>query len=120
MGVVHNSDRQKHLENAFETIYGEQKEVLARIRPDPTNKFDADAIAVELDYGSDWKLVGFLLKDLTQYVHHVLNSRRLLSVQIGHIRFQTQWQMPGFYAKILVKCKGMWQKEVISASRRVK
>jgi hypothetical protein len=120
MGVVHNSDRQKHLENAFETIYGEQKEVLVRIRPDPTNKFDADAIPVELDYGSDWKLVGFLLKDLTQYVHHVLNSRRLLSVQIGHIRFQTQWQMPGFYAKILVKCKGMWQKEVISASRRVK
>ncbi|CAB3986018.1 Hypothetical predicted protein [Paramuricea clavata] len=29
MGVVHNSSRQKHLENAFETIYGEQKEVLA-------------------------------------------------------------------------------------------
>ena len=66
MGVVHNSDRQKHLENAFETIYGEQKEVLARIRPDPTNKFHADAIAVQLDYGSGWKLVGFLLKDLTQ------------------------------------------------------
>ena len=119
MGVAHNSRRQKHLENAFEKLYEENKEIMVKIRPDPANKFDGDAIAVELDYGTGWKLVGFLLKDLTQYVHPVLNSKRLLSVRIGHIRFQTQWQMPGFYVKIFIKCKGIWPKEVIRASKRV-
>lgn len=117
---IHNPDRQNDLEKAFESMYEKNNEVLARIRPDPTNEFDADAIAVELNYGAGWKLVGFLLRNLTQYVHPVINSQKLLSVQVGRIRFQTHWQTPGFYVKLLIKRKGMWPKEVVSASKQVK
>ena len=119
MGVIHNSDRQNFLEKAFESMYEKNNEVLARIRPDPTNEFDGDAIAVELNYGVGWRLVGFLLKDLTKYVHPIIDSQKLLGVQVGRIQFQTNWQTPGFYIKILIKRKGMWPKEV-SASKRVK
>lgn len=86
-------------------MYEINPEVLARIRPDPTNEFDADAIAVELNYGADWKLVGFFLKSLTQCFHPAMNSQKLLSVEVGiiRIRFQAHWQIPVFYAKILIK-----------------
>lgn len=40
------------MEKALKSMYNKNNEVLARIRPDPTDIFDADAIAVEFNNGA--------------------------------------------------------------------
>ena len=118
MGVAGKAQRQTYLEKAFIKRH-DGSEVSAQIRADPTNAYDANAICVEIDYGEGWKVVGFLLKDLTQYVHPVIQSGKLSSVTIDDIRFRTQWSTPGFYIKLKIKCRGAWPQEVIRASQKV-
>ena len=101
-------------------MYGqEQANVDVRLKADPTNAYDANAICVQIDYEQGWKLVGFLLKDLTQFVHPVMQSDSLSSVKVGDIRFRTHWSTRGFYMKIKIKCKGVWLQQVVRASQRV-
>ena len=120
VGVTATSHRQTYLSEANKRIYGEvRSDVDVRIQADPANKHDANAICVQVNYGSGWKLVGFLLRDLTKYVHPILNTDKLLNVTIGSIRFRAHWLTPGFYMKLLIKRKGVWPQEVIRASRKV-
>jgi len=119
MGVTHVPMRQTHLMWAHENLE-KGNDVEVKIRPDPDNHYDSNAIAVEINYGSGWNVVGFILRELTQFIHPVLQRNKLSGQRIGHIRFRTHWSTPGFYILIYLKCKGMWPREVIKASKRVR
>jgi hypothetical protein len=121
MGVTNDPLRQNHLMFAQDKIEkGNVDDVEVRIRPDPQNCYDCNAIAVEINYGSGWNTIGFILKDLTKYIHPLIQRNKLCGQRVGHIRFRTHWSTPGYYILIYLKCKGMWPREVIQASKRVR
>ncbi|KXJ15413.1 hypothetical protein AC249_AIPGENE10216 [Exaiptasia diaphana] len=58
-----------------------------RLRPEPLNPYDSNAIAVDIDYGSGWSPVGYILKEMTKFVRPVITQKKLCGQRVGHIRF---------------------------------
>ena len=52
---------QHHLEKAYLTLHEQDKPVNVRIRPEPLYPRDPSAIAIDLDYGTGWPHVGYIL-----------------------------------------------------------
>ena len=118
MGVAHKLERQKHLEAAFIKMNEENVIIKAKIQPKPDNMYDANAIAVLIDYGLGYKQVGYISQDLTKFVHSVL-SRGWLQHAVYNIKFRTTWAKAGFYMTLQLTSKGEWPAQVLRASTRV-
>lgn len=119
MGVAHKLERQKHLEAAFIKMNEENVVIKAKIQPEPDNMYDANAIAVLIDYGLGYKQVGYISQDLTKFVHSVLNRGRLQHASVYNIKFRTTWAKAGFYMTLQLTSKGEWPAQVLRASTRV-
>lgn len=117
MGVAYSAERQKHLENAFQILH--ERMVKAKIVPESDNAYDKNAIAIMLDYGHDWIKIGYIAKELTQFLHPLLKCGYITNVLLKHIKFRTSYLRPGFYATIQITRKGQWENSVIKASKRV-
>ena len=98
MGVAYSAERQKHLENAFEISLADN--VKAKIVPESHNSYDKDAIIVMLDYGHEWSKIGYIAKELTKYLHPLLQRGLTTNVSLKHIKFRTSYLKVGFYATI--------------------
>ena len=59
--AAHENHYQHHLEKAYLTLHEQDKPVNVRIRPEPLNPRDPSAIAIDLDYGTGWPHVGYIL-----------------------------------------------------------
>ncbi|XP_077864746.1 uncharacterized protein LOC144350428, partial [Saccoglossus kowalevskii] len=121
LGVCHVTKRQEILQEAYIRLYEQKLPVKTRIRPDPSNIVDKNAIAVDLDVGNGWQHIGFLPSELVQYVHPPLREGKISMVKIDHIRFRTTWTLIGFYAKItMTKLGSVWDDFVIQKSKTVR
>ncbi len=118
LGTCHTVDRQNVLERAFTYLEEHNRHVFAKIEAEPDNPYDKHAIAVYVMSSSDYEKVGYIAKELTQYVHPVLYDKSL-DVSVKKIRFCTTYCMVGYYLTINISKKGLWDKQVISASKRV-
>ena len=119
IGVTHKLERQKHLETAFIKMNEENVTIKAKIQPEPDNMYDANAIAVLIDYGLGYKQVGYISQDLTKFVHSVLNRGRLQHASVNNVTFRTTWAKAGFYMTLQLTSKGEWPAPVLRASTRV-
>ena len=117
LGVSYKN-RQTHLKHASEKIKNNEQ-VHVMIKSEPENENDQNAIAVLLDYEDGWKTVGYIAKELTCYLHPLLESDRI-SVTIAHIRFRVTYLLVGYYLTINITRKGQWPTKVITASKSVK
>lgn len=117
MGVAYSAERQKHLENAFEI--SREGNVNAKIVPETDNAYDKDAISVMLDYGHEWSKIGYIAKELTQFLHPLLKQDLITNVSLKHINFRTSYLKVGFYATIQITRKGQWENAVLKVSKRV-
>lgn len=117
LGVAYSAERQKHLENAF--IILRERLVKAKIVPEIDNAYDKNAIAVMLDYGHGWVKIGYIAKELTQFLHPLLKCDHITSVSLKHINFRTSYLRAGFYATVQITRKGQWENTIIKASKRV-
>ena len=68
---------------------------------------------------SHFEKVGYLAKELAHYVHPVLSDKSL-EVDVKKIRFSTTYHMVGFYLTLNITKNGLWDKQVVSASKKVK
>ena len=117
MGVAYSTERQKHLENAFEI--SREGNVNTKIVPEPDNAYDKDAISVMLDYGHEWSKIGYIAKELTRFLYPLLKQGLITNVSLKHINFRTSYLKVGFYATIQITRKGQWENAVHKASKRV-
>lgn len=108
MGVAYSAEQQKHLENAFEI--SREGNVNAKIVPETDNAYDKDAISVMLDYGHEWSKIGYIAKELTQFLHPLLKQDLITNVSLKHINFRTSYLKVGFYATIQITRKGQCQR----------
>ena len=66
----------------------------------------------------DYDKVGYIAKELTQYVHPVLNDPSL-NVEVKKIRFCAIYRMIRFYVTIEITKRGLWDDAVVRASKKV-
>ena len=119
MGTCFSEERQRVLEEAYELLYKHNRPVFVEIDADPDNENDPQAIAVTLNYGHDnnYHTVGYIVKELTKYLHPVLTT---LKVNVNKIKFCTTFLRIGFYITIDITKIGAWEDEVVRASKYVK
>ena len=119
LGTCHHVVRQKALEEAYIYLEEHNRPIFAKIEAEPDNPHDKHVIAVYIMSSSDYEKVGYLAKELTQYVHPVLSDKSL-DVTVKKIRFCTTYRMVGFYLTLNITKNGLWDKKVINASKKVK
>ena len=119
MGTCYTAERQKALEESYEYLYEHNRPLFVKLKAEPDNPYDRNAIAVYIMASSEYKRVGYLAHELTQFLHPLLNDPSL-EVSVNKIRFCTTFLMIGFYLTINITRKGLWEKAVVKASCKVK
>jgi hypothetical protein len=118
LGTCYSSDRQTALSEAMSYLEEYNRPVFAKLLAEPENTVDPNAIAVYIMSSGDYEKVGYIAKELTKYVHPVLNDPTL-DVEVSKIRFSATYCMIGFYLTVDITKKGVWDKAVIRASKNV-
>ncbi|XP_028418992.1 uncharacterized protein LOC114544602 [Dendronephthya gigantea] len=68
IGAAHEQSYQHHLEQAYLSLeYNESVNV--RLRPEPENPRNQNAIAIDLHYGTQWENVGYIASEHCKYIH---------------------------------------------------
>lgn len=117
MGVTYNKRYQDHLEAA--KAVGAAS-VAAKIEAEPHNQFDSNAIAVFIDYGNGWVKIRYIVRELTRYIHPLLVSGKIVSVDVKHVNFCIVYLRVGYYVTINITRSGLWEEQVLRASHKVK
>lgn len=111
IGAGHERNYQDDLEQAHMVLPEHKKPVQVRIRPEPDNPRDVNSIAIDLDYGSGWKHVGYITRELCKYLHSLIVAGDIVDVYIEHIVFRMDFRRYGFYPKIMITRRGQWEPE---------
>ena len=93
--------------------------VYVDLRHEPENPHDENTIAVYLQNDDIFKHVGYIARELTQYVRLRLNEPSF-NAQVKTIRFRTTYMLVGFYLTIKLTKHGLWHTNVIKASKSVR
>lgn len=120
IGAAHEKEYQESLEQAHHVLHEQKKDVAVRLRPEPNNINDGNAIAIDMDYGSDWKVVGYIAKELCYYLHPLLAADDIVNVYVEHIVFRVDFLKYGFYPKIMITRRGQWDQNVVRKSKSVR
>ena len=99
LGTCHSPHRQKALEESYEHLYEHNRHLLLKLKKEPDNLYDQNAIAVYVMASSDYRKVGYIARELTKFVHPLLSDPSL-EVSVKKIRFSTTFLMIGFYLTI--------------------
>ena len=118
LGTCYSTSRQEALKEAFEHMYGQNRHISVKLESEPCNTVDSRAIAVFIKSSADYKKVGYIASELTQFVHPLLEEQSL-EVSVRAIRFCATFLMIGFYLTIDITKRGLWERAVIKASRKV-
>ena len=118
LGTCYSSDRQNALQEALLYLEEYNRPVFAKLEAEPENATDRNAIAVYIMSSGDYDKVGYIAKELTQYVHPVLNNPSL-NVEVKKICFCAIYRMIGFYVTIEITKRGLWDDAVVRASKKV-
>lgn len=95
-------------------------DVQVRLSPEPSNRYDSQAIAFEcqLSGKSKWEKIGYVVREALTNVHNTLQKREIQSVKFSWIKYITTWTRsgPGFYAGVEISKEGSWSEEVMRSS----
>ena len=119
LGTCHSTCRQDALEEAYSYLNEYNRPVFVKLEHEVDNAYDSNALAVFVQTDYEYKKVGYIASELTKYVHQHLHDPDF-TVSVRHIRFCTNFWMVGYYITIELSKKGLWDKEVVKASKRVK
>ena len=119
LGSPYSVEHPKYLEDAHKLLYERKADVNAKIVPESSNQHDKNAIAIMLGFDNEWKKVGYIARELTQFLHPLLKHDNITNVSLKHIKFRTTYQKVGFYATIEITKRGTWEPSVVKASKRV-
>ena len=67
MGTCYKAERQKALEESYEYLYEHNRPLFVKLKAEPDNPYDRIAIAVYIMASSEYKKVGYLARELTQF-----------------------------------------------------
>ena len=109
MGTVKDPNYQETLSKAT-ALLKDGKETPVRLRPEPENPFDANAIAYECQIDNQWRRIGYVVQDALLDVHDALSKKEIISVKFAWVKYLLCWRRsgPGFYAGVNITKQGSW------------
>ena len=116
IGAAHENDYQQHLEQAHLVLHKQEKPVKVALRPETVK--DANAIAIDMDYGTEWIHVGYIASELCKYLHPLIATGDIVDVFVQHIVFRVEFLNIGFYPKIMITRRGEWEPMVVRKSNK--
>ena len=92
----------------------EGQEVPVNIYPEPTNQYDAKAIAFKCWIDNDWHRIGYVVREALDSVHDARESGSILEVKFSWAKYLVTWMRsgPGYYAGINITRVGQWNTAV--------
>lgn len=115
IGAAHEKERQEFLKIASQK--SKETKLQVKLRPEPTNEKDKNAIAIDINHGSGFFHCGYIASELTQYLHPLIDTHKIVDVSLEHIQFRVSFSRMGYYPKVLITRKGAWEKFVIYRCR---
>ena len=114
IGSVHDCTAQETLSKTSK-ILREGGTVRTKIKPEPDNQYDANAIAFMCHIDGNWQRIGYIVRECLEHVHLALSEGRILSVKISWAKYLTCWSRsgPGFYAGVNISVRGEWHRDVL-------
>lgn len=89
------------------------EEVLCRLKPEPKNPIDSQAIAFESEIDGEWQVIGYIVNEALVEVHEALAANKVIAVSFHWVKYQLYWQAPGWYAGINITRRGKWSPTVM-------
>lgn len=102
----------------YQSILAEVKERLKRekvavkMSPEPTNQFDARAIAFQCHHRGTWQTIGYVVREALDDVHEAIETCKIVSVEFAWVKYKLLKRSPGYYTAILITRKGDWSRTV--------
>lgn len=93
--------------------------VEVRLRKEPFNPKDSQAIAFECTLGNDhWERIEYVVREALNSLHHAIEDKSIVKVQFDWIRYITHWSHcdPGWYCGIKITKNGDWPRDVVRCS----
>lgn len=118
LGTCFCTERQNILEQAYEYFNEYNRPVSVRLKQEPDNPHDSNAIAVFIQTDAEFEKVGYIASELTKHVQPFLKDPHF-HTEVKRIRFRTTYMMIGFYITIELSKKGLWHNDIIKASKSV-
>ena len=94
MGTTKDSDIQETLRYVASAIK-EGKDTPVRLKPEPENPVDANAISFECRIQEDWKKIGYVVQETLTVVHDAITRQDILSIKIAWVKFLLCWSRSG-------------------------
>ena len=88
--------------------------------PEPGSEKDAQAISVQINYGKGQVSIGYIPRELTEYIHFLLENSLIARVEIDNIAFRTRYCKMEFYMKLLITRYGEWEPFAVGIARGVR
>ena len=108
IGAAHEKEWQEFLKIASQK--SKQRKLQVKLRPEPTNEKDKNAIAIDINHGSGFFHCGYIASELTQYLHPLIVTDKIVDVSLEHIQFRVFFfARMGCYPKVLITGKGAWE-----------
>lgn len=109
MGTVKDPRYQEALSKAAASLK-DGNETPVRLRPEPENPFDPNAIAFDCLINNNWRHIGYVVQDVLLDVHEAMSKKEILSVKFAWVKFLLCWRRsgPGFYAGVEISKQGPW------------
>ena len=117
IGAAHEKPRQAFLKVAERKLHKDKCLVQVKLRPEPTNERDNNAIAIDMDFGTGWFHIGYIASELTKFLHPLLEKGKILDVSVEHIYFRVFFAKIGYYPLISITRRGQWEKYVVHRCR---
>lgn len=95
--------------------------VPVKLCPEPTNAYDARAIAFKIALDDEWKTVGYIVREALDSVHKALANEEITNVEINWIKYLIHWSRcgPGWYTGINITKFGDWESHILQCSSAV-
>lgn len=121
IGASRDAEQQRVLKLVHNLL--ESKEhVLVKLEPEPSNPFDAHAIAFMTYIEEKWQRIGYVVREVLKDVHNAMASGNIVEVKYAWIKYLLSFPKsgPGYYAAINITCRGEWSRVVVASCSRVK
>ena len=82
--------------------------ITCRLKPEPDNPVDSEAIAFECDIDQRWRIIGYVVREALKELHQVMEENEIIGVSINWIKYIIVWKSPGWFAGIDITRIGEW------------
>lgn len=117
IGASRSMESQDALKNVSELLK-EGLEVPVNIFCEPSNPFDARAIAFRCLLNEKWITIGYIVREAVEYVHSAIHDNVISDVRFAWVKYLVSWSCsgPGYYAGIDITIKGQWARAVVQCA----